>query len=236
MSLPTYKIILFLSVLLSFSNINSQTYFSGNGLFDGRFGVTVGTTNYSPGANFLFSKSAPGYKVGFIGTVFISEKFEVFVEMNYARHFMKFIGRENNLASPEDIKFNLETFNVPVVLDYTVLNLNDKWFFGINAGPSLSLLYDYKLVDDAKSDYVLDPLYTTPHQLEFDSNKDQVSINAFIALGVSVEYNRFLANFRYNKGITDPYRSINLYSPVMELKGKDNYFEFSLVYLFEDKL
>ena len=236
MSLPTYKIILFLSVLLSFSNINSQTYFSGNGLFDGRFGVTVGTTNYSPGANFLFSKSAPGYKVGFIGTVFISEKFEVFVEMNYARHFMKFIGRENNLATPEDIKFNLETFNVPVVVDYTVLNLNDEWFFGINAGPSLSLLYDYTLVDDAKSDYVLDPLYTTPHQLEFDSNKDQVSINAFIALGVSVEYNRFLANFRYNKGITDPYRSINLYSPVMELKGKDNYFEFSLVYLFEDKL
>ena len=236
MSLPTYKIILLLALLLSFSNLNAQTYYSGKGLFEGRFGVTVGTTNYSPGANFLFSKSAPGYKVGFIGTVFISEKFEVFVEMNYARHFMKFIGRENNLATPEDIKFNLETFNVPVVVDYTVLNLNDEWFFGINAGPSLSLLYDYKLVDDAKADYVLDPLYTTPDQLEFDSNKEQVSINAFIALGVSVEYKRFLASFRYNKGITDPYRSINLYSPVMELKGKDNYFEFSLVYLFEDKL
>lgn len=236
MSLPTYKIILLLALLLSFSNLNSQTYYSGKGLFEGRFGVTVGTTNYSPGANFLFSKSAPGYKVGFIGTVFISEKFEVFVEMNYARHFMKFIGRENNLATPEDIKFNLETFNVPIILDYTVLNLNDEWFFGIIAGPSLSLLYDYKLVDDDKADYVLDPLYSTPDQLEFDSNKEQVSINAFIALGVSVEYKRFLASFRYNKGITDPYRSINLYSPVMELKGKDNYFEFSLVYLFEDKL
>ncbi len=236
MFLLPHKIVLSLLLFISFSNVNSQAYYSGKGLLDGRFGVTVGTTNYSPGANFLFSKSAPGYKVGFIGTVFISEKFEVFVEMNYARHFMKFIGRENNLATPEDIKFNLETFNVPVVVDYTVLNLNDEWFFGINAGPSLSLLYDYKLVDDAKADYVLDPLYTTPDQFEFDSNKEQASINAFIALGVSVEYHRFLASFRYNKGITDPYRSINLYSPVLELKGKDNYFEFSLVYLFEDKL
>lgn len=236
MSLLPYKIFLSLLLLLSCSNLNSQTYFSGEGLFDGRFGVTVGATNYSPGANFLFSKSAPGYKVGFIGTVSISEKFEVFVEMNYARHFMKFIGREDQLATPEEIKFNLETFNVPIILDYTVLNLDDEWFFGINAGPSLSLLYDYKLVDDGKSDYVLDPLYTTTDQLEFDSNKEKASINAFIALGVSVEYNRFMATFRYNKGITDPYRSINLYSPVMELEGKDNYFEFSLVYLFEDKL
>jgi hypothetical protein len=236
MSFLPHKIVFSLLLLLSFSNISSQTYFSGKGLFEGRFGVTVGTTNYSPGANFLFSKSAPGYKVGLIGTVFISEKFEVFVEMNYARHFMKFVGREDQLATPEDIKFNLETINVPFILDYTVLNLNDEWFFGINAGPSISLLYDYKLVDQGKADYVLDPLYTSPNQLEFDSNKEKASINAFIALGVSVEYNRFMATFRYNKGISDPYRSINLYSPVTELKGKDNYFEFSLAYFFEDKL
>lgn len=236
MSLFPHKIVLFLVLLLSFSNINSQSYYSGGGLFEGRFGLTVGATNYSPGANFLFSKSAPGFKVGMIGTVIISEKFEAFVEMNYARHSMKFIGREDELATPEDIKFRLETFNVPFILDYTVLNLDDEWFFGINAGPSISLLYDYKLVDEGKEGYVLDPLYTTPNQLEFDSNKEKVSLNAFIAMGVSVEYNRFMATFRYNKGITDPYRNINLYSPVMELKGKDSYFEFSLVYLFEDKL
>lgn len=236
MALLPHKFVFFLLLLLSFSNVNSQTYYSGNGLFEGRFGVTVGATNYSPGANFLFSKSAPGYKVGFIGTVIISEKFEVFVEINYAKHFMKFIGRKDQLAAPEDIKFNLETINVPFILDYTVLNLDDEWFFGINAGPSLSFLYDYNLVDEAKSDYVLDPLYSTPSDLEFDSNKEEISFNAFIAFGVSVEYNRFMATFKYNKGITDPYRNINLYSPVMELKGKDNYFEFSLVYLFEDKL
>lgn len=236
MSFLPQKIALFLVLLLSFATVNSQSFYSGDGLFEGRFGVTVGATNYSPGANFLFSKSAPGFKVGMIGTVFISEKFEIFVEMNYARHFMKFVGRKDQLATPEDIKFKLETFNVPFILDYTVLNLDDEWFFGINAGPSLSFLYDYNIVDDAKRDYVLDPLYTSPKDLQFDSSKENISFNAFIALGVSVEYNRFMATLRYNKGITDPYRSINLYSPVLELKGKDNYFEFSLVYLLEDKL
>lgn len=236
MSLNSYKFVLFIILIFSFSNASSQSYYSGSGLFEGRFGVTVGTTNYSPGANFLFSKSAPGYKVGLIGTVFISEKFELFVEMNYARHFMKFVGRQDKTSKPADIKFKLETFNIPFILDYTVLNLDDEWFFGINAGPSVSFLYDYSILDDDKKDYVLEPLYSSPRDLEFDSNKEKVSFNAFLAMGVSVEYNRFMATFRYNKGITDPYRNINLYSPVMELKGKDNYFEFSLVYLFEDKL
>lgn len=237
MHLDYKRVTLILALFFSFSFAFSQHMsYGGDGLFEGRFGFTAGVTNYSPDASFLFSKSSTGFKVGFIGTVFISEKFEAFVELNYARHSVKFVGRETELAPQEDIKFNLENFNIPITIDYTVLNLDDEWFFGVNAGPSLSLIHNYKLADDSKSDYVLDPLYAKPSALEFDSNKETLSVNVFLALGLSVEYKQFMATFRYNKGLTDPYKKINLASPVLALEGKDNYFELSFSFFLEEKL
>jgi len=213
----------------------SQFYGSGNGIFDGRFGVTAGGTNFSTDTNFLFSKSSLGYSIGVVGTASFSSRFELLIEINYTRNFINFVGREDYTSEPEDIKFKLENFNVPFILNYNYLNLDDTWYFGIDAGISTSFLHNYKLVDESKANYYLEPLYAKPYDLEFDTRNEQISFNAFFIIGLSAEYNQIMCNLRYHKGITDPYRNAPIISPIMDITGKDNYFSISFTYFFEEK-
>ncbi len=202
---------------------------------DGRFGVTAGITNYMTDTDFLFSKSSIGYSLGITGTTIFSEKLELFLEMNYTKNMVYLVGRESELAPPEDIKFKLENINIPLVLDYTVLNLNDEWYFGLNTGVSASLIYEYNLVDESKENYILEPLYTNPYYLKFDTNNEKISFNAFLIMGVSVEYLQVLLNLRYYRGLSDPYRNAPVYSTVMDITGRDSYFALSFTYLFDEK-
>ncbi len=200
----------------------------------GRFGVTIGATNYITKADFLFAKSGIGYTFGGMGSVFISERSEFFMELGYSRHFVKFIGRENELSAPEDIKFNLESTYINFVYDYSYL-ITDDFRFGVNVGPSFSFLYDYKLVDDSKGDYVLDPLYMSPQSMRIDTLKDELSANVFVTVGLSAEYRTLRCNLRYYYGVTDPYRKAPFVSPAIEIKGRDSYTALTFTYFFGDE-
>lgn len=204
--------------------------------FGGRFGFTAGVTNFSTDTEILFSKSMPGFSLGLVGTAEISNDLELLVEINYSQHYLKLIGRETPESTPEDIKFKMGTYNVPFVLNYNAVNLKNDLLFGIQLGVSASFMHEMKLTDESKEDYYLDPYYLKPSDLEFDSYNEQVSFNAFAVIGLSASYNQFMANFRYYKGITDPYRNAPFFIPVdgVEVKGKDNYFNFSLIYFLDD--
>lgn len=193
---------------------------------EGRFGVSLGATNYITDTNLLFSKSGIGYTIGVSGSAEFSDQSQLFVEVNYNNHFVKFIGRENETATPKDIKFKLQNISVTPVFNYNYF-MYDEFKFGVNAGPSFTFIYQYLLVDNAKENYVLDPLYASPRWLEFDTQNDQLSFNLFLAAGLSVQYDFLMANLRYYYGITDPYISIPLDSAI-EIKGKDSYFTFSV--------
>lgn len=234
------KILVIIFLICIANSVNSQTFFSrfpvfGKGAFDGRFGVTAGITNYNTDTNYLFSKSGIGYNIGVVSTAKISKRFELFVELKYNRHLVKFVGREDYTSAPEDIKFNLQNFTIPFVLDYNYLKLDDEWFFGINGGIIPSFLYSYRPSKSSKRNYYLEPLYSDPDYLQFDKENGQPSFNAFWSAGLSIEYNKIMCNLRYYKGITDPYRN----APVVtffEIKGEDSYFELSFTYFFDEKL
>lgn len=112
----------FKSLILFFSLITVNHSYSQ---FDGRFGVGISGNNYVTDANFLLSKSKLGFGVSLIGTTVFSDHFELFVEMNYSRNNMSFIGRESELSNPEELNFHLDKFNIPIILNYTYLNTKD---------------------------------------------------------------------------------------------------------------
>lgn len=220
--------------LTIYSTLFSQNNFFRNDsdpLFDGRFGVTIGATNYITDASYLFSKSSTGFTVGVLGTAELSERFELFFEINYNKHFVKFVGRENQLAEPRDIKFNLQNISIPILLNYSYL-IKDDYKLGVNIGPSFDLLYNYNLVNESEFDYVLDPLYVEPYDLEFDTRSDgKISFNMFVAFGLNFQYNeRFMTSLRYYYGITDPYRNSPVFSPVIDITGRDSYFAWTFTY------
>jgi len=202
-------------------------------LFDGdtSFGISVGLTNYITDTDFLFSKSGTGFTVGLVSKMDFNDRSELLVELSYARHFVKLIGREDALAVPEDLKFDLENFNTSALFNYNYL-VKDEYQLGVIAGPSLGLFYEYKIVDDSKAGYVLDPLLATPNDLLFDTRNEQISLNTFFAFGLTAQYNDMLmANFRYYYGLSDPYRNAPVVA-IIDLEGKDSYFAFTLSYLW----
>lgn len=200
---------------------------------DGRIGLTFGATNYITDSNSFFTKSGIGLTAGVASSVDFSERFELFVEINYNRHRVKFVGRATELAPPEDVKFNLEQISVPFLMNYNFLLLED-FKFGVNLGPSFNFIQMYSLVDSAQENYVLDPLYASPNDLRFDDRNEEISFNMFAVAGLSVQYNEtIMVNLRYFYGITDPYRQIPIVSRVSEISGEDSYFSFTVTYFFE---
>lgn len=193
---------------------------------DGRFGITVGMTNFITKTDFLFSKSGIGYTIGGISSLEFSDRSELFFEINYTKHFTKFIGRANQTAPPEDLKFNLENANIGFLYNYSYLVIDD-YKLGVNIGPTFSFLYEYKLIDDSKYEYVLDPLYASPNDLLFDTRNEQLSFNTFLSIGLSAQYDFLMANLRYYYGISDPYRNAPVVA-IIDLKGRDSYMSFTV--------
>lgn len=197
-----------------------------------RIGISIGATNYVTDTDLLFSKSSTGYTFGVFATKEFNERSELFMEINYNSHFVKFIGRENELATPEDIKFKLERMSIPFSYNYSYLILDD-FKFGVNVGPSFEFYHDYQLTDESKYDYLLDPLLIPSQDLRFDtlSSDDTISFNMLILFGLNIEYQEnLMVSLRYYYGITNPYRRSNFYSTVVETSGKDSYFSFILTY------
>lgn len=193
---------------------------------DDRFGITVGITNYITDTDFLFSKSGTGYTFGIMVSKGYSKRSELFLEMAYTKHFVKLIGRENETATPEDLKFNLQNFNISVLYNYNLL-IYDDYKLGVNLGPTAAFFYEYKLVDESKSDYLLEPLYASPNDLLFDTRNEKISVNAFLTFGLSAQYDFLMANLRYNYGLTDPYRNAPVVS-IIDLDGKDSFLSFTI--------
>lgn len=201
---------------------------------DDRLGFTVGATNYITDTDLLFSKSGTGFTFGLMATTEFSERSALFVEINYARHFVKFVGRVDELAKPEDVKFNLERISIPFSYNYSYLILDD-FKYGVNVGPAFEFYHDFNVVDESKEAYLLDPLSVPAGDLRFDtlSSNDTISFNMLILIGLNVQYQEsFMASLKYYHGITDPYRRSPFYSTVVETSGKDSYFAFTLTYFF----
>ncbi|GEP52187.1 hypothetical protein FNO01nite_28590 [Flavobacterium noncentrifugens] len=198
-----------------------------------RFGVTLGATNYITDTNLLFSKSQPGFETGIVASQIYNDHFELMIGINYDRHYMKFVGRETPEAPPEDLKFMLENLNIPITLNYNFWVVSDDLQFGVNTGPSLSFFHNYKLLDENKSGYYLDPLYADPDDLAFDTQNSKVSFNVFYSVGLSAEYKKLMLMARYYTSLTDPYRQASIYSTVSEIKGRDSYYTLALTYFFD---
>ena len=199
---------------------------------DTKFGITVGATNYVTDTNLLFSKSAIGFTIGGMMKTEFNDRSQLLLELNYNSHFVNFVGRKNELATPEDIKFKLEEISIPVSYNYSFIVL-DEFRFGINAGPSFHFIHEYKIVDESKEQYLLDPLQAQANDLLFDTRNDEMSFNIFLALGLSIQYkDSLMANLKYYYGITDPYRRAPIYSTVLDISGKDSFLAFSVTYFF----
>ena len=201
-----------------------------------RFGVTLGATNYVTDTNLLFSKSQPGFETGIVASQIYNAHFELMIGINYDRHFMKFVGRQTPEAPPEDLKFMLENLNIPITLNYNFWNVSDDLQFGANAGASLSFFHNYKLTDDDKSGYYLDPLYADPDDLAFDTQNSKISFNVFYTVGLTAEYKKLMLMARYYRSLTDPYRQAPIYSTISEIKGKDTYYTLTLTYFFDFRI
>ena len=65
--------------------------------------------------------------------------------------------------------------------DYSFLKF-EEWSFGVNAGLSATFFYNFRLVDQSKEDYVLDPFYAEPFDLESDTRNEKPSFNAFLPI------------------------------------------------------
>lgn len=217
---------LLLFFLLVHSNIYSQ-------LFEGRFGLTAGYTNYVLDSNVLFTKSQPGYMVGIVSTAEITDNLELSMGLNYVHHRMVFIGKADMDAEPEELKFKLENLDLPIIFNYNLLNLkNETLKFGVNAGITISFFQQYVPSDSSKEDYILDPLYMPVKYLKFDQENESISINTYIPFGISAEYASVVCNLRYNKGLSDPFRNAPFHNSVYETKAKQDYFSLSFTYFF----
>lgn len=230
--MPAYVKIMkkFLLFTISLYSVAAFSQFSD---IESRFGFTAGVNQYYMDADFLFSKSATGFQAGVVSAIEVSRNSEIQVEFNYSRYATELIGRETQLSDPEFIKFNLERINISVIYDYELVHfLKEDIALGLCAGPSISLLNNFKLADDSKSDYLLDPYLITPDYLEMDTKNEQTSVNVFGVVGITGRYRNFEANLRYAIGITDPYRVFPGVSRFTEFKGKDDYASLTITYFF----
>lgn len=203
---------------------------------EGRFGITAGLNEYYMDADFLFSKSGVGFSLGVVATVPVSEHSEVVSELSIARYNVQLMGRENQLAQPEWIKFNMDRINLTAVYDYDLIHfLNGDLALGLNAGPSIAFFTTFNAIDESKEKYLLDPYYIEADRMRIDQymgDSGNISINVFAALGLSVRYKNIEANLRYYKGITDTYRKFSMVSNYAEFTGKDNYAGLNFTYYF----
>jgi len=139
--------------------------------------------------------------------------------------------RSEPLAIPEDLKFTLENFSVPFLLNYSFFK-KDDFKLGVLVGPSFHFIYEYS-IKDSKSEYTLDPLNATTDDLLFDSRNEKLSFNIFAAVGISAQYTeKYMVNLRYYYGITDPYRKAPVFSRISDIKGQDSYFSITATYFF----
>jgi hypothetical protein len=231
--------IFYLFIILS-STIYSQTHRystkhkSSSGYSEGRFGITAGYTNYVLNSNVLFTKSQPGYLIGIMGTVPLMDNLEFSIGMNYVHHRMIFIGKEDLNAEPENLKFKLENLDVPFILNYNFLNLDNDMKIGVNAGFTVSFIQQYVPIDDTKENYILEPLNLQVKYLNFDQENESISINTYLPIGLSTEYHQVACNLKYNIGLSDPFRQASFYNILYKTKAKQNYFSLSFTYFFDN--
>jgi hypothetical protein len=232
--MKSFKIIFFI-LLISFSSSQIQAQFrsNGRGLFEGRFGITAGYTNYVLESNVLFTKSQPGYLIGVVSTVEFTDYLELQVGLNYMHHRMKFVGKSDLEAEPEDLNFRLENFDIPLILNYNFFD-NDEWKIGVNAGFTISLMQSYTCADDSKEDYILEPVNLDVKYLNFDQENESLSFNTYIPLGVGAEFKNIACNLRYNMGLSDPFRQAPFYNAAFETKAKQNFYSVSFTYFFDN--
>ena len=99
--------------------------------------------------------------------------------------------------------------------------------------PSFHFIHEYHLNDESKEAYVLDPLYATPNDLQFDTRNEEISFNVFAAFGLCVQYDEIImANLKYYYGLTDPYRQAPIVGTRNKIEGQDSYFQFAITYFF----
>ncbi|KGO92731.1 outer membrane beta-barrel protein [Flavobacterium subsaxonicum] len=205
--------------------------------YDSRFGVTAGANEYYMKGDFLFSRSNTGFTIGLVGTIPISENSEILTEITVSRHRMEFIGRENELASPEWIKFHLDRSNVSFIYDYDILHfLDDDLAIGFCAGPSFAFFGNFIPTDKSKEGYLLDPYGMDTEYMRLDGYGETMAFNVLAAFGPSVRYVNLEGSLRYYKGITDTYRNFPGSSPYTQFTGKDSYLSFTLTYYFGHSL
>ena len=207
---------------------------SALGYSQDRFSVKAGTTLYHAKTNFFHAKPGLGYQLGIQADIEILNRLWAICGLELSLNHMHLYGRKEYTAPAEKIKYRLEHINLPVGINYNVFNINDTWFFDVHAGASVNFLHNLKLVDDAYEDYYIDPLYRQKDDFAIDDFNGTISLNTFAFSGFNVEYNQFALQFRYNYGLSNPYKKLPIYS-VYDLSGRDSFFELSFVYYLDER-
>ena len=226
------KKLFFILVLLPILGF-SQTFFYGDGIFDSKFGVTIGTNIFNPKTNFISSKPGIGFNVGINSTAFISNHFEFTMGINYFQHYTTLLGRETELSETEDLKFKVATLNVPLVFDYIYL-LRDDYKLGFNVGAAVSFFHEFEILDDTKEEYLLDPISLTARDLGIRMDGDKLQLNTYYSFGTNVQNEYFKLEVSYNKSLSNPYKDIAVRHEYLVPSGKDSFIALTLTYFFGD--
>lgn len=209
------------------------SFFANAQLDSGRWGITVGTNQYYMDTDILSSRSNIGYSFGGLATVPISEYSEFVVEISYNRYRFDLLGRESDDSEPEWIPFYKERVNLSAIYDYDLFHFLDEDFaLGLNFGPVIGFYNNIEVSDDSKEEYTLDPYDIDQDYLSPYETSEDITMNVFLSFGISARYRNLEAFLRYNKGITDPFRSLTVSSEYINITGKENLLSFQLNYYF----
>ncbi|WP_075341292.1 porin family protein [Tenacibaculum agarivorans] len=229
-----YKSLTFSLIFLAFINVFGQRYGRyNNGIFSGRIGVTGGATYFMSDPNYLETKSSVGFSLGLIYALELSDSFDLFIGLNYNRHNLKLLGRENSVATTiEEIGYNLENFSVPVLINYNYYVTRNS-DFGISIGPTTDFGYKYNIVDSEKESYLLTPFNINTRNLNFNAGNTNIPINLFLTIGLNAQYlDKFMASVRYHHGLTNPHRNSPASIPPVVPNGTDSYVTLKFTYFF----
>lgn len=201
---------------------------------DDNSAIIVGTNQYYAKTNFLSSKSKTGFTLGIAANTSVSDNSQIRTELTLSRFYMEFLGRETQTSNPEWILFSLDRINLNVLYHYNVFSLvKGDLEIGVTGGGSMGIFTDFSLEEDSKGEYYLDPYGADPEYMKIDSYNNTPSFNFFGVFGVGARYRKFELNLRYNKGLTNVYRSLPMSSEYVTPKGKDDYLTATLhFYLF----
>ncbi|SDB36574.1 Outer membrane protein beta-barrel domain-containing protein [Flavobacteriaceae bacterium MAR_2010_188] len=216
-----YKIFFVLISLFSLG-LNAQTTH--------KFGITIGGTSFISDTEAFTTEQSIGIALGLSANFVFNRRSELTLEAKYNRHQVNFKGRPTLNAPLEDLQLVLKQLEIPLTYTYNIVS-TDNFKFGLNAGASANIFYEYGADDEAKGDYLLDPNNIRVKQLYFDTDSENIGLNVFLISGLSFKFwKKVQLTPRYYYGLMNPYRQAPNDNPLSNYETQVSYYFLGLTY------